>query len=93
MGLAAQVLDTSAEAVAEDAGLTLLGHRSLKAALALAWGAPRARERARGLVLEEVGRGQGWLAQHHTLATQAPPIKEVMETIAQMITQENGTQP
>ena len=55
VGLAAQVLDTSAEAVAEDAGLTLLGHSSLKAALDLDWGEPRARERALGLVLEEVG--------------------------------------
>ena len=42
VGLAAHGLDTSAEAVAEDAGLTLLGHSSLKAALDLAWGEPRA---------------------------------------------------
>ena len=93
VGLAAHGLDTSAEAVAEDAGLTLLGHSSLQAALALAWGEPRARERARGLVLEEVGRGQGWLAPQHTLATQAPPIQEVRETIAQLITQATEPDP
>src|SRR5262249_16980953 len=33
VGLAAQALGTSAEAVVEDAGLTLVGHSSLKAAL------------------------------------------------------------
>ena len=93
VGLAAHGLDTSAEAVAEDAGLTLLGHSSLKAALDLAWGEPRARERARGLVLEEVGRGQCGLAPQPTLATQAPPIQEVMETIAQMITQDTEPAP
>jgi hypothetical protein len=93
VGLAAQVLDTSAEAVAEDAGLLLLGHRSLKAALDLAWGEPSARERALGLTLEEVGRWQRWLAQHHARATQAHPSKEVMETIAQMITQETEPAP
>ena len=93
VGLAAQVLDTSAEAVAEDAGLTLLGHSSLKAALDLDWGEPSARERALGLVLEEVGRWQRWLEQQHTLATQASPIKEVMETIAQMITQDTEPDP
>ena len=47
VGLAAHGLDTSAEAVAEDAGLTLLGHSSLKAALDLAWGEP-ARGSGRG---------------------------------------------
>ena len=93
VGLAAQVLDTSAEAVAEDAGLTLLGHSSLKAALDLDWGEPRARERALGLVLEEVGRWQRWLEQQHALAPQAPPIKEVMETIAQIITQDTEPDP
>src|SRR2546428_3541461 len=82
VGLAAQALDTSAEALVEDAGLTLVGHSSLKAALDLDWGEPSARERALGLVLEEVERWQRWLEQQHTLATQDPPIKEAMETIA-----------
>ena len=93
VSLAAQGLDTSAEAVVEDAGLTLLGHSSLKAALDLDWGEPSARERALGLVLEEVGRWQRWLEQQHTLVTQAPPIKEVMETIAQIITQDTEPDP
>src|SRR5712691_4621247 len=53
-GLAAQALGTSAAAVVEAAGLTLVGPRSLKAAL----------------VLEEVARWQHWLEQHHTLAAQ-----------------------
>jgi hypothetical protein len=61
MGLAAHILDASAEAVAEDAGLTLLGHSSLKAALDLDWGEPSARERALGLVLERWDGGNaGW---------------------------------
>jgi hypothetical protein len=93
VGLAAQVLDTSAEAIAADAGLLLLGYSSLKAALALAWGEPRARERALGLVLEEVGRWQRWLEHQHALASQAPPLKEVMETIAQLITQDTEPDP
>ena len=50
VGLAAQALGTSAEAVVEDAGLTLVGHSSLKAALDLDWGEPSARSRALGLV-------------------------------------------
>jgi hypothetical protein len=93
VGLVAQALGTSAEAVAEDAGLTRLGHRSLKAALALDWGEPRARERARGLVLEEGVRWQSWLEQQHTLAAQKLPIKAGMATIPQMITQETEPDP
>ena len=59
--LAAHALGTSAEAVVEDAGLVLVGHSSLKAALDLDGGEPRARECALGLVLEEVAGGTaGW---------------------------------
>src|SRR5713101_1282182 len=91
--LAAQELGTSAAAVVEAAGLTLVGHRSLKAALDLDWGEPGARARALGLVLEEVVRWHHWLEQQHTLAAQEPPLKEVMETITQMITQDTEPDP
>src|SRR5215475_12932843 len=74
VGLTAQELGTSAEAVMADAGLTLLGHSSLKAALDLDWGEPSARSRALSLVLEEVARWQHWLEQQQTLAPQAPPM-------------------
>ena len=93
VGLAAQELGTSAEAVVEDAGLTLVGQSSLKAALDLDGGEPSARERALGLGLKEVERWQCWLAQQQTLAVQQPPLKEVMETITQIITQDTEPDP
>src|SRR5262249_4015544 len=93
VGLAAQELGTSAEAVVADAGVTLGGHSRLKAALGLDWGEPRARERALGLVLEEVARWQHWLAQQQPLAAEQPPLKEVMETITQIITQDTEPDP
>ena len=93
VGLAAQELGTSAEAVVEDAGLTLMGHRSLKAALDLDWGEPRARSRALGLVLEEVARWQHGLEQQPTLAAEQPPLQEVMETLTQIITQDTEPDP
>jgi hypothetical protein len=79
VGLAAQALDTSPAAVMEAARLTLVGHRRLKAALALAWGQSRARARALGLGLDAVARWPQWLAPHHTLAAQAPPLQEGMD--------------
>ena len=93
VGLAAQELGRSAEAIVEDAGLTLVGHSSLKAALALDWGEPRAREHALGLVLEDVERWQRWLEQQQTLAAEQPPLQEVMETIAQILTQDTEPDP
>ena len=93
VGLAAQELGTSAAAVVEDAGLTLMGHSSLKAALDLDWGEPGARARALGLVLEEVAQWQHWLEQQQTLAAEQPPLKEVMETITQLITQDTEPDP
>lgn len=93
VSLAAQELGTSAEAVVADAGLTLVGPSSLKAALDLDWGEPSARECALGLVLEEVARWQRWLAQQQTLATEQPPLKEVMETITQIIVQDTEPDP
>src|SRR5262249_53981496 len=61
VGLAAQGLGTSAEAVVEDAGLTLVGRSSLKAALDLDWGEPRPRGRG-------VGGGRGGGGRVATLA-------------------------
>jgi hypothetical protein len=93
VGLAAQELGTSTEAVVEDAGLTLRGHRSLQAALDLDWGEPRARARALGLGLEEVARWPHGLAPPQTLAAEPPPLQEGMETITQMSTQETEPDP
>src|SRR3989440_4029341 len=93
VGLAAKALGTSTEAVMEDAGVTLVGHSSLKAALDLDWGEPSARSRALGLVLDEVTQWQRWLEQQQTLAVQEPPLKEVMETITQIITQDTEPDP
>jgi Transposase DDE domain len=92
VGVAARELATSAEALVEEAGLVLVGHRSLKAALDLDWGEPQARETALHLVLEEVDRWQRWLEQH-TLSAHAPPLKERMDTIGQMVAQDTEPAP
>src|SRR5215475_12104541 len=93
VGLAARELGASAEAILEEAALVLVGHSSLKAALDLDWGQPQAREQALRLVLEEVDRWKTWLAQHQNLAAAAPPLKDVMDTIAQIVTQDTEPDP
>ena len=56
-------------------------------------GGAHARERALGLVLEEVERWQTWLEQQQPLAAEQTPLKEVMETITQIITQDTEPDP
>jgi hypothetical protein len=93
VGLAARELGASAEAILEEAGLVLVGHSSLKAALDLDGGQPKAREQALRLVLEEVDRWKKWLEQHQRLSEDAPPMKDVMDTIAQIVTQDTEPDP
>src|SRR6266704_661205 len=93
VGLAARALGASAEAILAEAGLVLGGHSSLKAALDLDWGQPQAREQALRLVLEEVDRWKKWLEQHQRLVEDVPPMQDVMDTIAQIVTQDIEPDP
>jgi len=93
VGVAARELGTSAAALVEEAELGLVGHSSLNAALDLDWGKPQAREKALHLVLEDVDRWKRWLEQPHTLAAHAPPLKEIMDTIGQMVAQATEPDP
>src|SRR5499426_868179 len=93
VGLAARALGASAAAMLEEAGLGLVGHSSLKAALDLDWGQPQAREQALRLVLAEVERWKMWLAQHQRLMEEEPLLKDVMDTIAQIVTQDTEPDP
>ena len=93
VGLAAQELGASAEAILVEAGLVLVGHSSLKAALDLDWGQPKARAQALRLVLEEVDRWKKWLEQHQRLSADVPPMKDVMDTITQIVTQDTEPDP
>jgi hypothetical protein len=75
----------------EEAGWVLGGHRSLKAALDLDGGQPQAREQARRLVLGEIDRWQTGLAQHPRRVEEVSPLQDVMDTLAQLVTQ--ATEP
>jgi hypothetical protein len=74
VGLAARELSGSAEAILEEAGLVLVGHGSLMAALDRDWGQQQAREQVLGLVLAEVERWETWLAQHQRLLAESERV-------------------
>jgi hypothetical protein len=89
----AQERSMSTDMLLEEAGLRLVGHSSLKAALDLDWGEPRAKEKALCLVLEEVDRWKRWLEQHQSLLAPASPLQDVMDTIVQIVEQDTEPDP
>jgi Transposase DDE domain len=93
VGLVAQARSLSTDMLLEEAGLLLVGHRSLKAALDLDWGEPGAKEKALCLVLEDVDRWKRWLEQHPSLLAPASPLQDVMETIGQIVEQDTEPDP
>ena len=93
VGLAARELGTPAKAMLEEAGLVLVGHSSLKAALDRDWGQPQARAQALHMGLAEVERWTKWLERHQRLVEDVPPLQDVMDTIAQMVTQDTEPDP
>jgi len=93
VGVAAQERGTSPETMVGDAGLVLVGHRSLKAALDLDGGNPTAREHALRLVLEEVERWTQWLEPPQGLSAQEPPMQEVMDPMDQIVAQDTEPDP
>jgi len=93
VGLAAQELGTSAEAIMAEAGLVLVGHSSLKAALDLDWGKRTARASALRVVLEEVERWKRWLEQQPSLLAPEPPLQEMMDTMGQIVEQDTEPDP
>ena len=80
VGLAAQALGPSAAAGVADAGWTLVAHRRLPAARALAGGEPRARARALGLGREAVARWPRGREPPPPRAAAPPPLQEGRET-------------
>jgi hypothetical protein len=93
VGLAAQGLGTPAEAIMAEAGLVLVGHSSLKAALDLDWGERTARSSALRTVLEEVERWKSWLEQQPSLLAPEPPLQEMLDTMGQIVEQDTEPAP
>jgi len=93
VGLAAQDLGPSAEAIVAEGGRVLVGPSRLKAALDLAWGERPARASARRAVLDAVERWKRWLEPPPSLWAQEPPRQERMDTRGQMVAPDTAPDP
>jgi hypothetical protein len=70
-----------------------VGRSSRKAALDLDWGQPQAREQALRVVRAEVEGWKKWREQPQRLVEDVPALKDVLETIAQIVPQDTAPAP
>ena len=89
---AAAALRTSRTAVLRDAGVTLLGAPSLKAALDIDWSDPVAQAEALARLLTEVDRLEHWVATHVPVAD-ARPVQVALTALRRILQQDFEPDP
>jgi hypothetical protein len=89
---AAKTLHIPRDQVLRDAGVTLLGAGSLKAALDIDWGDPVAQTEALARLLTEVDRLEHWVATHVAVAD-APPVQAALSALRRVLTQDLEPDP
>lgn len=90
---AAQVLDLSAERVSKDAGLKLLGGKSLKASLDIDWDDPEQQADALQRLLADVQHLRAFVATRLADAAKQPPLREALDLLEKVISQDLEPDP
>ena len=91
--LASQVTSLSPDVIRHKAGVTLLGHSSLKAALDCDWDDPQARQEGLQRLVAEAEALVRWVQHHSGAGTQKPPLSEALEDITRIMTQDLEPDP
>ena len=91
--LASQVTGLSPDVISHTAGVMLLGHSSFKAALDCDWDDPQARPEGLQRLVEEAEALVRWVQQPSGVATQEPPLRDALEDIARILTQDLEPDP
>jgi hypothetical protein len=89
---AAKALQTTRDAVLRDAGVTLVGASSLKAALDIDWTDPTAQADALARLLADVDRLEAWVATSVPVAD-APPVQAALTALRRVVTQDLEPDP
>jgi hypothetical protein len=93
MTCAAATAGLTVEEVRGRAGLKLLGHSSLKAALDIDWDDPDEQTRALRRLLDEVAALQRWVAEHLASQSKDSPLKEALEQLTRLVDQDVDPEP
>ena len=91
--LASQMTGLSPEAIEQKSGVTLLGKSSLKAALDCDWDDPKARQEGLQRLVEEAEALVRWVHQHSGAATQKAPLREALQDMSRIMTQDLEPDP
>jgi hypothetical protein len=81
---AADLLGWPLERVAKEAGIPVLLEASIKVALDLEWSVPDAKSEAINLLIEQIDALDAWLRNKLPEEMARPPLKEHVETLAQI---------
>lgn len=81
---AADLLGWPLERVAKEAGIPVLLEASIKVALDLEWSVPDAKTEAINLLIEQIDALDAWLRNKFPEEMSRPPLKEHVETLAQI---------
>lgn len=90
---AADLLDWRPEQVAAAAGIPLLLESSVKKALDLEWSDPDAKARAVNILARQIESLDAWLREKLPDEMKKPPLKEHVDTLAQICTQDLEPDP
>lgn len=85
--LASQGTGLSPEVIRQQAGVTLVGHSSVKAALDCDWDDPKARQAGLQRLAEEAEALVRWGHQQSGAAPQEPPLRGTLQDLAQIMSQ------
>lgn len=89
---AAKTLHLPREQVLREAGVTLVGASSLKAALDIDWGDPAAQAEALARLLGEVDRLEAWVSAHVPVAD-TPSVQAALTALRRVLTQDLEPDP
>ena len=90
---AADLLDWSADRVAREAGIPLLLETSVKRALDIEWSDPEAKSGALNTLVEQLDSLDVWLRKSLASELAKPPLKEHVDTLIQIRTQDLEPDP
>jgi hypothetical protein len=89
----ATVVGTEVSTVLADAGVELVGKRSVKASLDIDWTDDEAKANAFRRLLVDADRLQSWVENNLGNSASAPPVKEALDVLRQVIAQDSEPDP
>ena len=93
MNCAANVKQTTEAIIIEEAGTTLIGKSSVKAALDIDWSIPNEKKNAINTLMEDVQILKQWLSQQAAYVTEHKALKESLALLEHAISQNTDPDP